>query len=163
MKEKLDVVNEDDKVIDVKTRKEVHDKKLRHRSVMFFVFREDGKLLMTKRSADKRFFPGYWSIVLGGHVPSGYDYEEALEKEMEEELGVSAEYEELGSFTKEIKEEKENVKLFRTVVRPEEIELSAEEFEEGLFISIERLNSEMEEKPFLPETKMVLEYLENSP
>lgn len=161
MAEKLDIVNEEDEVIGVKTRKEVHDEKLRHRSVMFFVFSEDGKLLLTKRSADKRFYPNYWSIVIGGHVPSEHSYEEALEKEMEEELGVLADHEELGFFKKDIDEEKENVKLFKIFVKAEKIELSSEEFDIGRFVKLEDLKSEIEEKPFLPETKIVLDFLDN--
>lgn len=161
MTEELDIVNEDDQVVRKCTRKEAHDEKLRHRSVMFFVFNRDGELLMTKRSADKRFFPSYWSIVLGGHVPSGYDYEEALEKEMEEELGVLGDYEEVGSFKKDIEEEKENVKLYRAFVDPKDIELSPEEFEEGRFIDPDELRSKMDQKDFLPETEIVLRFLED--
>jgi len=159
MTEELDIVNKDDQIIGKSTRKDAHDKKLRHRSVMFFVFDQNGKLLMTKRSEDKRFYPGYWSIVLGGHVPAGFSYEEALEKEMEEEIGTTAPCENLGSFKKEIEEENENVRLYKAVVDPKKIELSPKEFEKGLFVTFEELESEKKKKNFLPETKMVLEFL----
>jgi len=159
MSEKLDIVDEEDDVIDVKTRKEAHDKGLRHRSVMFFVFDPEGKLLMTQRSEDKRFYPGYWSVVLGGHVTSGSSYEEALEREMEEEIGLVGEYDNIGSFTKDIEEEKENVQLYRVEVDPEKIELSPIEFERARFVSLEELEEEIEDKDMLPETEQVLKIL----
>ena len=162
MSEKLDIVNEEDEIIDVKTRKEAHDKGLRHRSVMFFVFNPDGKLLMTQRSEDKRFYPGHWSVVLGGHVTSGLNYDEALEKEMEEEIGIVGDYEEIGSFTKEIKEEKENVRLYKVEVYPEEIELSPIEFKRARFISPEEVEEELKDKDIVPETEQVLEILNDS-
>lgn len=155
----MDVVNEEDEVIGVKTRKEVHDEKLRHRSVMFFIFNFRGKVLMTQRSKDKRFYPGHWSIVLGGHVTSGLSYKEALRKEMKEEIGIIGEYEEMGRFKKDIEEEKENVKLYRTEVDPHQIELSPEEFERGKFILTSEIEEEMEKKDFVPETNQVLRFL----
>ncbi len=159
MDEKLDIVDEDDEVIDVKTRKEAHDKGLRHRSVMFFVFTPEGKLLMTRRSEDKRFFSGYWSIVLGGHVKSGLSYDEALKKEMEEEIGLVGDYELLGSFSKELEEEKENVKLYKIVVDPGKIELSPIEFESAHLIETKDIEKELEDKKLLPETEIVLDFL----
>ncbi len=161
MSEKLDIVNEEDEIIDVKTRKEAHDKGLRHRSVMFFVFNPDGKILMTQRSEDKRFYPGHWSVVLGGHVTAGLSYLEALEKEMEEEIGIVGDHEEIGSFTKEIEEEKENVRLYKVEVDPEEIELSPIEFKRARFISPEEVEEELKDKDIVPETEQVLELLKN--
>jgi len=161
MSEKLDIVNEEDEIVDVKTRKEAHNSGLRHRSVMFFVLNNDGKLLMTQRSEDKRFYPGHWSVVLGGHVTSGLSYEEALEKEMEEEIGLVEDYEEIGSFAKDIEEEKENVKLYGVEVDPEDIELSPIEFERARFISLEELEDELKDKDMVPETEQVLKLLKD--
>ncbi len=161
MTEKVDIVNENDEVIGKTTRKKAHGDGLRHRSVMFFVFDPEGNLLVTKRSDQKRFFPGYWSVVLGGHVPAGFSYEEALVKEVEEEIGVPAdEYERMATFKKEIEEEKENVKLFKVKVDPDKVELSSKEFEKGRFVRPRKLKAELENKDFLPETEMVLEHLE---
>lgn len=159
MAEKLDIVNEKDEVVGVKTRKEVHDEVLRHRSVMFFVFNSEGKVLMTQRNEDKRFYPSYWSIVLGGHVTSGSSYEETLKKEMKEELGVIGDYEEIGRFKKDIEEEKENVKLYRTEVDSQSIKLSPDEFQRGKFIPLDKIEEEIKKKNFIPETNQVLSFL----
>ena len=44
MTEIFSIVDEDDNVIGKATRKEVHDKKLIHRSVMFFIFDKKYKI-----------------------------------------------------------------------------------------------------------------------
>ncbi len=159
MTEELDIVDEEDEVIDVRSRKEAHDEGLRHRSVMFFVFDPDGKLLMTQRSEDKRFYPSHWSVVLGGHVTSGLSYDEALEKEMEEEIGLVGDYEKIGYFTKDIKEEKENVRLYRVEAEPDKIELSPLEFERAEFVELNALEAKIEERDMVPETEQVLDLL----
>ena len=106
-KEFFDIVDENDNVIDKASREECHEKSLIHRSVMFFVFNEKGKVLVTKRTKNKDFFPGFWSIVMGGHVGSGESYEEAVAREVEEEVGLKAVPFFIHYFKKRIREEKE--------------------------------------------------------
>jgi len=157
--EYLDVIDESNEVIGKKPRKVVHEKRLRHRTVMFFVISPEGKILVTKRSDNKDFFPGYWSIVLGGHVKSGESYEEALMLEMQEELGTKGEYEKIGSFIKDIEEEIEHVHLYKVKVNPDEINLLDKEFNKGEFWKIEEIKKKIDELNFLPETEIVIEYL----
>lgn len=157
--EYLDVIDENDQVIDKKTRKVVHEKRLRHRTVMFFVVSPEGKILVTKRSDNKDFFPGYWSIVLGGHVKSGETYEEALITEMNEEINTVGGYEKLGEFVKDIKEELEHVNLYKVKVEPDEIDLLDKEFQKGEFWTEEKIKSKINELDFLPETEGVIKYL----
>lgn len=157
--EYLDVVDENDEVIDKKPREIVHEKRLRHRTIMFFVISLDDKILVTKRSENKDFFPRYWSIVLGGHVKSGESYEEALLSEMKEEIGTVGKYEKVGSFVKDIEEEIEHVFLYKVKVVPGEIELSDKEFEKGEFWDLGKIKRKREELDFLPETGGVIKYL----
>ena len=49
----------------------------------------DGKILLGRRSAHKREFPGMWDVV-GGHVEAGEDDVAALVRELKEELDVEA-------------------------------------------------------------------------
>ncbi len=157
--EYLDVVDENNEVIDRRARKEVHDKRLRHRTVMFFVVSPTDKILVTKRSEDKEFFPGYWSIVLGGHVKSGESYEEALISEMKEEINAVGDHEKLGEFVKDIDEEIEHVSLFKVRIDPEDIDLLDKEFQKGEFWNIDEIKGKIDELDFLPETEEVLKYL----
>jgi len=160
--ELLDVVDEEDEVLYSQERALVHEKGLRHRSVMFFVQTKDGSLLVTKRSQDKKFFPGYWSVVLGGHVTSGDTYEETLEKEAREEIGTFGDYRYLGSFLKDIPEEKENVHLYSLTVDPDKVILSDKEFEKGIFLKFNEIEKRRHQHRFLPETDKVLEILNSS-
>jgi len=118
-----------------------------------------GKILVTKRSDNKDFFPGYWSIVLGGHVKSGETYEEALITEMNEEINTVGGYEKLGEFVKDIKEELEHVNLYKVKVEPDEIDLLDKEFQKGEFWTEEKIKSKINELDFLPETEGVIKYL----
>lgn len=154
--EKLDVVDEEDRIIDSVDRKKAHEKGLRHSSVMFFVKSHKGNFLVTRRSEDKEIYPGYWSIVLGGHVRSGMSYDETLEKESMEEIGKRGEYHLINTFVKDIPEEKENVSLYLVKIIDEDVELLEEEFEEGYFWSMQKIEEELEDKEFLPETTTVL-------
>jgi isopentenyldiphosphate isomerase len=157
-KEMFDVVDEEDHVIGRASRKECHGKSLIHRSVMFFVFNDKGKVLVTKRTKNKDFFPGYWSIVLGGHVGSGESYEEAVEREVEEEVNLKAVPFFIHSFKKRILEEKENVKVYG-VIANEEPALNEGELAEGVFLDLDELEGRLNKENFLPETETLLPLL----
>lgn len=86
----FDVVDEQDVVVGVRPRHEVHRLKLRHRAVHIFLFRSGGEMLIHLRAADKEEFPGVWTSSASGHVSSGEDYAESAQRELFEELGVDA-------------------------------------------------------------------------
>lgn len=48
---------------------------------------QDGKLLLGRRSAHRRSYPGMWDVI-GGHVEPGEDNLSALVRELREELGI---------------------------------------------------------------------------
>ncbi len=156
--ESFDIVDDNDNVTGKATRKECHEKSLIHRSVMFYIFDNEGRVLVTKRTEEKDFFPGYWSIVLGGHVQVGETYEEAVKRELLEEVGISGEPSFITSFKKRIPEEKENVKVYR-VVAEGPITLNPEELSVGIFLDREDLEDELAGRNLLPETPILLEML----
>ncbi len=88
--EMLDTVDDNDNVIEPKTRGEVHRLKLMHRSVHVLVFNAQGQLLLQKRSMQKDECPGMWDSSCAGHVESGQNYDETAPRELEEELGFVA-------------------------------------------------------------------------
>ena len=94
----FDVVDEDDRAIDQLARSEVHRKKLRHRAVHVFLFRQDGTLLIHKRSDTKEEFPSVWTSSCSGHVSAGEDYDASAVRELLEELGVESAVERLQKF-----------------------------------------------------------------
>lgn len=86
--ELIDVVNEDDQVIAIKTRGEIHAAGLMHRAVHILVFNSRGELFLQKRSMQKDEQPGLWDSSAAGHVDSGEDYLGCAQREIEEELGI---------------------------------------------------------------------------
>lgn len=88
--ELFDVVDDENRVIDVMSRSEVHRLGLRHRAVHVFLFRTDGRMLIHLRSPAKAEFPSVWSSSAAGHVTSGEAPDECVQRELEEELGLKA-------------------------------------------------------------------------
>ena len=88
--EYLEVVNENGEVLQSLPRSEIHgNPSLMHKVVHVLVFNSAGGLLLQKRSMDKSVAPGKWDTSVGGHVSSGESLETAVQREMEEELGIS--------------------------------------------------------------------------
>jgi isopentenyldiphosphate isomerase len=86
--ELLDVVDTNDRVIEVRPRGEVHRLGLMHRSVHILVFNSAGDFFIQKRSMSKDSNPGLWDSSAAGHVDSGEDYLGCATRELGEELGI---------------------------------------------------------------------------
>ena len=84
------LVNEAGEVIGKATRQECHSgSKLLHPVVHLHIFNQKGDLFLQKRSLSKDIQPGKWDTAVGGHVDYGETIEEALRREVREELGVT--------------------------------------------------------------------------
>ena len=107
------------KIVGRATRRECHgNPKLLHRSVRVAVYHPDGKsLLLQKRSMNKDIFPGRWDMAVGGHVDSGETLEQAVVREMREELGLPSDLPLKKLFQLKVRNEieSENVQLYSTV------------------------------------------------
>ncbi|CAN5319496.1 hypothetical protein BH09SUM1_BH09SUM1_34370 [soil metagenome] len=95
----LPIVDANDVVIGSAARREIHLKKLLHRAVHVVVTNSRGEVLLQLRSHHKDSHPGYWDISVGGHVDLDEGYEEAVVREMREELGVACEAREVARRT----------------------------------------------------------------
>ena len=89
--ELLDVVDENDNIIAVRTRGEIHAECLMHRAVHILVFNSAGDLFLQKRSLSKDEQAGKWDSSAAGHVDSGESYDDCARRELEEELGIKVE------------------------------------------------------------------------
>ena len=160
MEELFDIVDENDAVIGRASRKEAHAVGHIHRSVLFFIFNGVGRIFVNRRSLNKEFYPGYWSIVFGGHVHAGESYEEAVARELKEEAGIEEEPYYLASFKKRFDDrDKENVHVFKiTTDRP--LTIDRDEIECGEFMARDELREKIRNERFLPETARLLEILE---
>lgn len=84
----FDVVNEQDEVIDRKSRSEVHRLGLLHRAIHVLVFNARGEIFLQKRSMTKDREPGKWDSSSSGHVDSGETYDACVVRELGEEIGL---------------------------------------------------------------------------
>lgn len=87
--ELLDLVNEKDEVIGEVWKSEAHrDPAKFHREVAIVVFNNKREVLLQQRSFKKSHDPGQWKITAAGHVGKGEKPEDAVKRELEEELGL---------------------------------------------------------------------------
>lgn len=84
----FDVVDQHDRVIEQRTRSEVHRRHLLHRSVHVLVYNARGEIFLQKRSMHKDCNPGVWDASVSGHVDAGETYDECALREAREELGL---------------------------------------------------------------------------
>lgn len=98
--EYLDLVDEDDNVIGMEDRNSIYAKELRNfRVINIIIMNSNNKIIVPKRSGNRRIFPNCYDFSVGGHVSSGETYEEAAYREMEEELGITnVKLDEIGYF-----------------------------------------------------------------
>ncbi len=139
----FDLVDEEDRVIGCASRREVHQKKLMHRSVHVFVFNSSDELFLQKRAESKDECPGYWDTSSSGHVDSGEDYATAANRELKEELCIS----EPLTFVMKLKAGPEtyweHVWCYRCVSE-KKIIINRDEISEGRFWSAEEIDVAIE-------------------
>ena len=84
------VVDETGRVVGCATRGECHDgRRLLHPVVHLHLFNSRGELYLQKRPLWKDIQPGRWDTAVGGHIDYGETPDEALRREVREELGVT--------------------------------------------------------------------------
>lgn len=88
IEEIFDVVNSNDEVIGCNTRSEVHKLNLLHRSVHAIVMNQSGQVFLQHRGPDRDNNPDLWDSSVAGHLQAGEDYDQAMVRETEEEIGI---------------------------------------------------------------------------
>ena len=86
--ELIDVVNENNELTgQIEERWTAYEKGLWRRTVSCWIMNKNGDILLQKRTANKRSNPNKWAKT-GGQVDSGESAEEAIFREVKEELGI---------------------------------------------------------------------------
>lgn len=89
--ELLILVDENDNEKGFETKDVCHDASgLLHRAFSIFILNDKNKLLLQKRSKEKRLWPLFWSNSCCSHPRKGESYEYATARRLEEELGLKA-------------------------------------------------------------------------
>lgn len=138
------IVDEEGRVVGSATRGECHSgSKLLHPVVHLHVFNAKGDIYLQRRPEWKDIQPGKWDTAVGGHIDFGETPEQALQREVDEELGITDFLPDfIGKYVFESKREKELVYVHRTCydgdIRP-----SAEELAGGRFWTMEEIREAM--------------------
>ena len=86
----VDIVDEDDRVIEVVTRAEMRARGLRHRAVYVVVRTSDDAVVVHRRADWKDVYPGHWDLCFGGVLDAGEAWDAAASRELAEEAGIVA-------------------------------------------------------------------------
>jgi isopentenyl-diphosphate delta-isomerase len=85
---KIIIVDDNDRVIDVKERDELDYAKDIYRVSAIWVTNSHGQVLLAKRALSKKHDPGVWGPAVAGTIEEGETYRSNILKEIREELGV---------------------------------------------------------------------------
>ena len=145
LEEIFPIVDEDGNVIGSATRGECHSgSMLLHPVVHLHVFNSKGDIYLQKRPEWKDIQPGKWDTAVGGHVDYGETPEEALCREVREELGIADFHSEfVDKYVFQSKRERELVYVSRTTYDGE-IRPSTEELDGGRFWTMQEIREAME-------------------
>ena len=150
-KERFPIVDEEGRVVGAATRGECHNgSKLLHPVVHLHVFNSRGEVYLQKRPEWKDIQPGKWDTSVGGHIDYGEMPEQALFREVGEELGITDFVpERVGKYVFESRRERELVYVHRTTydgpVRP-----SAEELDGGRFWTMDEIRAAIGQQILTP-------------
>ena len=145
------IVDEQGNVTGRATRRECHSgSMLLHPVVHLHIFDSTGRLYMQRRSMSKEIQPGKWDTAVGGHVDDGETIEEALRREVREELGISDfEPQHLFTYLFQSSIEREMVHAYRTTYEGT-IVVDPVEIDEGRYWTIEEIQSHLGKGVFTP-------------
>ena len=147
----VDIVDADDRVVDVVPRREMRAQNLRHRSVGILVLDRDGRVLIHRRADDKDVWPGRWDLAVGGVVDAAEGWEDAAARELAEEVGSHAPIREIGRGRYEDDAVKAVVRMY--VARDDGPFTFADgEVVEAFFVSVHELGERLARDVFVPDS-----------
>lgn len=145
------VVDENGNITGAISRGEAHNgSKILHPVVHLHVFNSKGELYLQHRPKWKDIQPDKWDTATGGHIDLGENVEQALAREVHEELGITDFSPTLlGHYVFESEVEKELVYTYKTIYN-EPVNPNTEELEGGCFWSHEDIVANLGKNIFTP-------------
>jgi len=144
MQELFPIVDDEGNVTGSVTRGEAHSgKRILHPVVHLHLFNSAGDLYLQRRPLWKDIQPGKWDTACGGHMAYGETADEALRREVSEELGIDDfKPEALGHYVFDSIRERELVYVNRTTYDGP-VSPSSEELDGGRFWSHDEIMQSM--------------------
>jgi 8-oxo-dGTP pyrophosphatase MutT (NUDIX family) len=151
------IVDEKNRVVGAAPRSRMRADGLPHRATYILVFNDEGNLFVQKRTADKDIYPGYHDVATGGVVMAGESYEEAAQRELAEELGITG-VRVRGHFDFFHEDAGNRVwgRVFSCIYNGDVI-LQEEEVESGAFHPVHEILEISRKRPFTPDGLYVLQ------
>jgi len=150
--EELILVDGEDNEIGFLSKAACHDGGgILHRAFSVFLFNDAGELLLQRRGASKRLWPGFWSNSCCSHPRRGESMEIATRRRLHDELNVEASLEFVYKFAYqagygEEGSEKELCHVLLGTV-PGAVRPNGHEIDEIRFVSARELDDEMDTSP----------------
>jgi isopentenyl-diphosphate delta-isomerase len=145
------LVDEQDNAIGKMEKQQAHVEGALHRAFSIFIFNSEKKLLIQKRASSKYHCAGLWTNTCCSHPRENESLQDAANRRLQEEMGMTCELKPLFSFV--YKAEFENGLTeheFDHVLFGESNqipELNLDEVEEFKFIGLEELQTEIKQNP----------------
>lgn len=148
MRERIQIVDEDDAPIGGSTRQEAWENGSYHRLAQIVLHDKEGNILLQKRSAHKSLYPGRWTNAASGHVDEGETYETAATRELVEEIGVNIQLEEIGKLLLSTRRDNKIINQFigvfeGCVPRSTEFKINPKEVSEIRWFGLEELKASL--------------------
>lgn len=139
----VDLINQNDEVIGQATKNECHKNGLLHRSVFVFLFDEQERMILQKRSSKKKIRPSKITAAACGHVKAGESTKNAALRELEEELGISTELQPSIKTIGPYDYDKELIHLYigKTNLQPKQ---NPDEIDDLLYLTVNEIKSYIE-------------------
>ena len=122
-----------------------------HMTVHACIFNAEGKMLIQKRQPFKRGWSGLWDITVGGSAVAGESSQEAIMRELREEIGLSLDLSHVRPhLTVQFEEGFDDMYLIQREVDLTTLTLEYEEVEAVRWATMDEILSMMEDGTFIP-------------
>ena len=152
MTEQVIFVDKNDEPIGAGTREEAWKKGIYVRLVRIMIRDENGRILSQHRVGTAKSYPNLWTNSASGHVDVGETWEQAANREMKEEIGISTKLRLVGKFTLSVDRDGKKIRQFNrfyegVISSSTDITLQPEEVTEIKWYELGELKLAMKNSP----------------